>query len=326
MNGSIAPGSLANETTFAEDFEVLWSRGDPALAEVFVARTSCGLVEFVDGLDPPRTRREKWIVNVSTQCGCPVGCPYCDAGWAYRGDLTVGEILAQISYVLSRYEPELPRRCSKLKVHFARMGEPALNDNVLEALRALRRLLPWSGVWACLATTAPRQAAGFFEELLVLKDRLFPGRFQLQFSVNSTDEAEREALVPLAHWHLEEIAAYGRRFWRPGDRKVVLNFALAEGVTFQPEVIARTFSQEAFTVKLTPVNPTERGRRHGFETVLRRPQAQERLSRAIQELRRAGFDVVVSVGDPGEDAIGSNCGQSVRVFEARGFGSGEELT
>ena len=285
--------------------------GRAGLAEVFVAETGTGYVEFVDGLDPPKSRTEKWIVNVSTQSGCPVGCPYCDAGTQFAGNLSADEILAQVAWILDRHGRETASRCRKLKVHFSRMGEPALNPSVLEALRCLRELAPWPDVWACIATTAPRTASAFFRELSHLKDRFFPGRFQLQFSLNSTDPEERARLVPIPHWTFEEIASYGERFWRPGDRKVVLNFALARHVSFEPEVLLAHFEPRVFAVKLTPVNPTARGSANGFTTVLRTKEGEGLLSHAVRRLASAGFDVILSVGDPGEDEVGSNCGQAV---------------
>ncbi|MCP4647366.1 MAG: DEAD/DEAH box helicase, partial [bacterium] len=53
----------------------------------------------------------------------------------------------------------------------------------------------------------------------------------------------------------------------PMDRKVVLNFALARDVEFDPQVILETFDPAHFAAKLTPVNPTSRGIANGFETV-----------------------------------------------------------
>lgn len=294
--------------------EVLRVSGNPAVAEVGVLRfrgdDRC-CVETVDGLTPPRTRREKWIVNVSTQFGCPVGCPFCDAALAYHGDATVEELLAQVRWALERHPGEAAR-CGKLKVHFARMGEPALNDAVIEALERLPEVVASPGLWACVATTAPRGCEPWFEALEAVKERRYRGRFQLQFSVQSTDARDRARLTPIPHWPLERIAEYGARFWRPGDRKVVLNFALARGVAFEPRVLAATFDPERFAVKITPVNPTARGAEAGFASVLRSERAAA-VEGARDALLARGFDVVLSVGEAEEDRIGSNCGQAVRV-------------
>ncbi|HOX46845.1 MAG TPA: radical SAM protein [Myxococcota bacterium] len=298
--------------------EVLGVSGDPAVAEVAVLRLGGraeAVVEVVDGLTPPLGREDKWIVNLSTQFGCPVGCPTCDAGGGYHGDLDTQELLAQVDWALGRH-PGMAGRCRKLKVHFARMGEPSLNPAVLACLRALPGRLQAPGLWACVASVAPRGREGWFEELRQLKARLYPDRFQLQFSLQSTDPAARARLIPLPCWSFEEIAAYGARFHRPGERKLVLNFALARGVPFEPEALLAHFPPQHFLLKLTPINPTARGRQAGLETTLRGPAA-ESLAPALARLQAAGFEVICSVGDGREDRIGSNCGQAVRALGAQ---------
>ncbi len=36
------------------------------------------------------------------------------------------------------------------------------------------------------------------------------------------------------------------------------------------------------------------------------------MEAAVEQLHGHGFDVVISIGDPREDQVGSNCGQAVR--------------
>jgi 23S rRNA (adenine2503-C2)-methyltransferase len=192
------------------------------------------------------------------------------------------------------------------------MGEPALNDAVLRAAEMLPEVVRSPGLWCCLATVAPRGRDAWFENLLDIKNHLYRGRFQLQFSVQSTDQAERDRLIPMPHWSLHRLADFGNRFFRKGDRKVVLNFALARLVSYTPEVIEDLFDPARFAIKLTPVNPTAAGKSNGFETVLRSGQ-DEVVRKACDRLESRGYDVVLSVGDEREDLIGSNCGQAVRV-------------
>jgi 23S rRNA (adenine2503-C2)-methyltransferase len=294
--------------------ELCHQHGDPSIAEIAVGKfrnnDRC-LVEVVDGLCPPLPRERKWVINVSTQFGCPVGCPFCDAAFEFHGNLTAQEILAQVEWVLARHPKEI-KRCGKLKVHFARMGEPSLNDAVLEAATRLPNLIPVPGLWCCLATVAPKGRQTWFEQLFEIKELLYRGRFQLQFSVQSTSEEERKRLIPIPHLTLQELAALGLSFYKPMDRKVVLNFALSTKTEFNAEIISTLFDPKVFAVKITPINPTTRGIASGFRTVLRSEQ-DWMISATLEELAQRGFDVVVSVGDGNEDRIGSNCGQSVRI-------------
>lgn len=320
MTFSASPEIL--DETFAcgsARLRVLARYGRPDVAEVFVGAfegRADARIEFVDGLEPGRPRRDKWIINISTQAGCPIGCRFCDAGGGFNGNLGVNELLAQALYVSSRH-PEEVRTCAKLKVHFARMGEPALNDAVPDALARLPETFGNPNLWGCVATVAPAGREAWFERLREVKEEFFRGRFQLQFSVNSTDDAERAWLMPARLWGFQDIARYGEAFHRPGDRRIVLNFALAEGVCFEAARIRDGFDPRVFALKLTPLNPTRRAAAAGMRTVFRGRNGRPGIEAVCEELSTAGYDIIISVGDSREDLIGSNCGQAVLRLAAR---------
>ncbi|MDD5628891.1 MAG: isochorismatase family protein [Elusimicrobia bacterium] len=278
------------------------------------------LVEFVDTREPGVPKSRKWVLMISTQVGCAVGCRMCDAGAAgFGGNLTAAEMLAQVRFV-ARRNPGLDlRRHPKVKVHFARMGEPSLNPAVLPALRALAREAPNPGLIASISTVAPRTPVvePWFAELRRIKDECYPGgRFQLQFSLHAADEERRSAVVPIRKWSLEAVAAFGRRWMGPGDRKVTLNFAPGPGERLDDAAIARLFSPEYFLVKVTPVNPTETARRGGCVRVWHRTPAD--LGAAARRLRRRGFEVILSPSTTEELDGETSCGKlwSRRLKEA----------
>lgn len=296
--------------------EILHTTGDDALARVFVARVGDGsLVECVESVQPPVPRERKWVLIVSTLKGCPIGCPICDAGGDYRGKLTAEEIAAQVEFLVRRRYPDGRVPIPKLKVQFARMGEPALNDAVLDALEELPRRLDAPGLMPCISTVAPRGRERFFERLLGIKRRLYGGgRFQLQFSVHSTDEGARRELIPARTWSLAQIAAFGDRFHEPGDRKLTLNFAPRPRTPLEPERLAELFSPERFLVKLTPINPTAAATRAGISGLI--DPDDEAGCRAIAERFEAlGFETILSIGALRENEIGSNCGMYVARFD-----------
>jgi 23S rRNA (adenine2503-C2)-methyltransferase len=208
----------------------------------------------------------------------------------------------------------------KLKVQFARMGDPAFNDAVLEVLRRLPTELSAPGLMPCISTIAPEGREHFFAELLVIKRQLYGGgRFQMQFSLHTSSEEARRILIPAPTWSFARIAEYGRLFFEPGERKVALNFAPAVGWPLDPDRLARTFSPTAFLIKLTPINPTFAAARAGLVGLLR---AGERGSceELADRFRRAGFETLLSIGDLDENRIGSNCGMRARRLgeEAQG--------
>ncbi len=300
--------------------DIISKTGDAKFAEVYVAQVrgdEKALIEFVDARDPRFPKSEKWVIIVSTQIGCPVGCLMCDSGTYFYGNLTKEEIFAQIDHVIENPpNPPLGKgglsSHPKLKIQFARMGEPSLNPAVLDVLRELSARYKINGLMPCIASTAPKGNEAWFEELAVIKDKYFSnGRFQLQFSLNSTDEAERDKFMPVEKWRLGEIADYGERFYKKGDRKVTLNFALAKDATFETKAVKDIFNPKKFLIKITPVNPTGLAVENNIKTVLSPdfPCAADDLA---SELDNLGFETIISIGAPEEIAIGSNCGQSAR--------------
>jgi 23S rRNA (adenine2503-C2)-methyltransferase len=292
---------------------ILQKKGKKDLAQVYVAslRNDPGsLVEFVDACSPTAgDRGKKWVIIISTQLGCPVKCLMCDAGGVFRGNLSAAEMLAQVRTVVADNDTD-PAGCAKFKIQFARMGEPALNPQVITALREISALYP--GAIPCIATIGPWNCGRWLSELLIVRD-LFRD-FQLQFSVNSTDEALRDVIMPYPKIMLAELAEYGQSFYRPGQRQAVLNFALQPQWTLDAEALRRTFDPRYFAVKLTPTNPTVAGSENGLEL----SESVDFINRTMEEkarsLEKQGFMVIRSVGELEENRIGSNCGQAVKSY------------
>ena len=109
------------------------------------------------------------------------------------------------------------------------MGEPSFNRGVLDVLSKLPLLYNAPGLMPAVSTIAPEGTDEFFEGLLEIKRELYQGRFQLQFSIHTTDLKLRDWLMPVRKWDFERIAGFGEEFFEMGDRKVALNFALADG-------------------------------------------------------------------------------------------------
>jgi 23S rRNA (adenine2503-C2)-methyltransferase len=304
---------------------IIASQGDDRVARVYVGETSGGrVVEFVESVQPPVPREEKWVLIVSTLAGCPVACPMCDAGGAYHGRLSSADILEQLDTLIGQRYPDRRVPVPKLKVQFARMGDPAYNPAVLEVLRGLPERYDAPGLMPCLSTVAPRGRERFFEELLAIKRELYPGgRFQMQFTLHTTDETSRRRLIPTPTWSFAEMGAWGRRFHQPGDRKIALNFAAVRGYPLEPKALRPHFSPEIFLVKLTPVNPTDSSERNGLVSRIdpKRPREAERLCAAFGA---AGYDTILSIGELEENRIGSNCGMYVSRMRAAGSLSTDE--
>lgn len=300
--------------------KVILKRGDPDLAQVFVARFRGDdrfMAEFVDARDPDLPADKKWVIIISTQFGCPVSCLMCDSGGNYAGDLTADEMFAQIDYAISQHGDRRLASVEKFKVQFARMGEPALNPNVLAVLDELPKRYDAPGLMPCIATTAPASASAWFERLLSIRRTTYAGKpFQLQLSINSTDERARDRLMPFPKMGFDELNEFARDFTKGGPRKVSLNFALMKDVPVDAAVISDHFDPARVCVKITPLNPTIRAGETGLATALPH-DAPDMTADLCKRLNDSGFDTILSIGDARENEIGSNCGMMVRRITSR---------
>ncbi len=297
---------------------IVASTGREDVAVAYVAETAGGrLVEFTEAVQPPLSREQKWVLIVSSLFGCPVRCAICDAGGSYEGKMTAGEIFEQIDFLVDRRYPDRRVPAAKFKIQFARVGEPSLNPAVLDVLNELPCRYDAPGLLPAVSSIAPAGCDEFFERLRDIKNRLYPnGRFQLQFSIHTTDESLRDRLIPMTKWGFDRIGDYGSRFRASGDRKVTLNFALARGTPIDPDVLLRWFDPLDFLIKITPINPTHRAVINGIVSHI--DPGREEAGVETERLRSAGYDVLLSIGELEENRIGSNCGQYIqRHLEAK---------
>jgi len=305
--------------------KILTEYGRDDLAKVYVAQLRDNnpvenknryLVEFVESLQPPLSRENKWVLIISSMFGCPIHCIMCDAGGDFSGCLTAEELLAQVDYMVRRRYPDGKPVTSKFKIQFARMGEPSLNPAVLKVLEQLPIQYDRRTLYVSLSSIAPFMDVSrkFFDKLCILKSRFYPqGRFQLQFSIHTTDEKKRDELIPVKKWSFYDIAAYGKRFCHPGDgdKKITLNFASIVGYPIDVDVVSKYFNPDLFLIKITPMNPTLRSQEASLVSVVD-PFNYTTSEYLIERFRKRGYEVILSIGEPEENQIGSNCGQYIQ--------------
>ena len=262
------------------------SAGNENIAMVYIVETSSGhLVECVESVQPPLPGEKKWVLLVSTMFGCPIGCLMCDAGGYYHGKPTKDEILEQIDFLVDKRFPDRNIPCEQLKIQFARMGEPSLNPQVLDVLQKLPERYHAPGLLPSVSTVAPAHTERFFDRLLEIKQQFYrQGHFQFQVSIHTTDIKLRDRFIPVNKWGFAQIAEYGERFYAMGDRKITLNFALAQGMPVDPAVLLQFFNPERFLIKITPLNPTYRARENELTSYIN-PVSGDQKYEIIQALQ-----------------------------------------
>lgn len=272
----------------------------------YVRSNRANLIEFVESTPAPESSKiKKWVIIVSSQIGCKMGCRFCDATNFFHGNLNSDEIVEQVDYILRENPVINPDRVKKFKIQFARMGEPSLNMNVIEAMLQLRSR--FNNYIPCVATLAPEGSEEFFERLIRIRDLFID--FQLQFSINSTDERLRDHIMPAKKLSLKWISDYINRFYSPGRRRVVLNFAVDRHIALDFERLRDLFDPYKSVVKLTPVNPTYNAIRNGFKICDELEGIESYLQEIAEGLSSTGFESIISIGDLRENSLFSNCGQ-----------------
>ncbi len=292
--------------------KIIASTGHPEIAMVYVMDFDGSLIECVEAVQPPKPREDKWVLMISTLFGCPIACQMCDAGGHYRGKLSESEMFAQIDYLIRQRYPDGFVPSKQFKIQFARMGEPALNPAVLDLLESLPGKINAPGLMPSVSTIAPHGTDGFFERLTEIKNRVYPdGNFQFQFSVHTTDQSLRDVLIPVKKWDFQKMAAFGDKFYQPGDRKITLNFALAKNSPIQSDLLLDYFDPDRYLIKITPLNPTYKAESTGLKSYID-PVREKDNYPVFDELSAVGYQVILSIGEQEENRIGSNCGQYVQ--------------
>lgn len=254
---------------------------------------------------------EKWVVTISTQYGCSMGCRFCDVPKVGPGknatfyDLT-GQILAAV-----KLHPEITET-KRLNVHFARMGEPTWNPHVLDCGKWLHtHMNDTFHVHPVVSTMMPRRNEWlkvFIHTWMRLKNRVYHGEAGLQLSINSTDPSERDEMFSRNACSLDEIARIMDGII-PVGRKITLNFAVAE-YTIDPSVLKHYFDPELYIVKLTPMHKTASALLNGIETKGDYTNFYPYLHHE-DALRSAGYEVLTFIASKEEDLGRITCGNAI---------------
>lgn len=173
-----------------------------------------------------RAEDKKYIVCVSSQVGCRLGCAFCVTGrLGFRRNLATWEMVDQVLKI--RNDSEHPVR----GVVFMGMGEPLLNyDAVIRACRILSEPcgLAISGKAITISTAGIAPAIRRFAAE--------GHRYRLIVSLASADPAQRRALMPVEAEHpLSDVMAALRMYHEASSQRVTLAWPMLAGVNTREE-------------------------------------------------------------------------------------------
>jgi len=258
---------------------------------------------------------KKWVITISTQYGCSMNCAFCDVPNVGPGkNATYSDLVRQVM-VGVHLHPEI-QRTDRLNIHFARMGEPTWNPNVLDAAKWFHTHLdPEYNVHPVVSTMMPRKniwLKTFIHTWMRMKNRLYRGNAGLQLSINSTDELERKAMFNFNAHTLRDISEIMQGII-PMGRKITLNFAIA-GWIIDPDTLLRYFSPDDYIIKLTPMHKTDTAIAGGLETY-GDYTSYHPYKEYERRLVAAGYDVLVFIASKEEDESRITCGNAILADE-----------
>lgn len=265
---------------------------------------------------------DKWLLTVSTQKGCSFNCKFCDvAPLDFKGNLTSNEIAEQIQLLLAN--TLYVKKSNKVKIGFARMGEPAINlYNVLYVIKnldiiseRLERDFKWL---PCFNSILPRNCGNgitgqdVIREVINIKENDYNGYLHFQISCNSTDENIRKQLFGGANvLTLEEIIDEINKY-NITNRTVTLNFIVMKDIPVDVNHLMKLgLNPEKFTVKLIPLNKTNNAQKNNLETYANYSNYED-LVKLAEQFEYNGIPVVYDAIAKCEEA-GLCCGQLVNA-------------
>lgn len=256
------------------------------------------LMLYVDAPSPQlevaETKRR--TVCISTQVGCPIGCPFCATGQAgYIRNLQPGEIVAQVLHFARELKPD-----TLTNVVIMGMGEPFMKFGVtwqaIEALTDANRF----GMSARRITVS---TAGEVPGIVRMAKDAKRLQVNLAVSLHAPDDRLRNTLVPLNRkYPLPELMRAVRGYIEQTRRRVTFEYALMDKVNDAPaqaRALAQLLRGTLCHVNLIPLNPT------AASPYGRTPNARVKQFQGI--LSQAGIPTTLRVEKGIEIAAG--CGQ-----------------
>lgn len=254
---------------------------------------------------------EKWVITISTQYGCSIGCKFCDVPKVGKGiNVTYNDLIRQVLEGIKLHpEVEFTKR---LNIHFARMGEPTWNPNVLDATKWLKTHIdPEYHIHPVVSTMMPKNnewLKTFIHTWMRIKNRLLKGEAGLQISINTTSEEKRKMMFNNNACSLEEIKNIMEGII-PNGRKITLNIALTENLV-NASVLKKYFNPQDYLIKITPMHKTTSCLQNnlltdgGYDFYYPYKQIEE-------DCKNEGFDVIVFIPSKEEDESRITCGNAI---------------
>lgn len=254
---------------------------------------------------------DKLVVTVSTQKGCPMSCDFCDCPkLGFHGNVNTWELISEISTAVSLSGVTHGKR---LNVHYARMGEPTFNPDVITATKIIGEYANevFDEFHPVVSTMMPKNNKNLISFLhkwtKLMRTAKWNGGLGLQFSINTLNEEDRNRMFRNKSLSLREISEIIHSLPYPVGRRYTLNFAVTSKSNLDVSLMNRLFSKNKCIIKITPIHETVEANDNGYEIVT----DFDVYEKFEQPLVEDGWDVIVFVPSKEEDEDRITCGNSL---------------
>lgn len=264
--------------------------------------------------------QEKWVVTLSTQYGCAMKCNFCDVpNIKFAGNASFDDLKEQFYKAIGMF-PNV-NYTDRLNLHFARMGDPIFNPEVLDFSYWLSDNkediqkdtgLRIEVLHPVFTTMCPemKYTRSRLEEWVKIKNIEFNGQAGLQLSINSTNEEQRSEMFDGQQMSLEDISSMTSEWPNPVGRKYCLNFAYSTDYEIDAVKLRKLFDPEKFMVKITPIHNNTACRENGIETV-EGYESYAPYKEVEEPLKEQGFDVLIFIPSLDEEDGLVTCGNTI---------------
>jgi 23S rRNA (adenine2503-C2)-methyltransferase len=283
------------------------------LTPVHEVRAKDGTVKVLFSLDDGKTvesalmgypvvgDKRRYTVCLSTQVGCPIGCPFCATGQqGFERNLTAGEIIDQALYFARRLKDQSNSREGEGidNLVFMGMGEPLAN---YDALWQAIEILNSTDGFGLSARSMTISTSGILPGIKRLsKEKLQVG---LAISLHAADNTLRNKLVPINRkYPLEKLIPLCREYFEKTGRRVSFEYVLLEGVNdsiVQAQLLADLIQGMNCHINLITANSSPDQTLH--------PSPRSKILSFQQELKNRSINCTLRQSK-GQD-IDAGCGQ-----------------
>jgi len=297
---------LAQETRLHSLTPVHEVKGYDGTVKILLALADGKTIESTLMSYPATKGQPRYTVCLSTQVGCPIGCPFCATGQqGFERNLTPGEMIDQVLYFARRLRDQgddvkndLVQPVSHItNLVFMGMGEPLANyDALWQAIEILNSPLGFRlGARRMVISTA-----GLVPQIKRLsRERRQVG---LAISLHASENPLRSKLVPInKKYPLEQLVPAAREYCDTAGRRLSFEYILFEDINdslHYARSLARLLTGLDCHVNLIPANHTadQSFRPPAYNTILAFQRELRRLNIACTLRQGRGLDIDAGCG------------------------------